>query len=235
MKKTNHFPTRISKDEVNAMPLATFKGKVYIINNQQDLDQAAEYIRQQDIIGIDTETRPTFNKGEHHATALLQIATRQRCYLFQLMQTGLPESITAIFSNPEIKKIGLAFKDDLNGLKELNPFTPNNCIDLQKIVPTYGIFDLGLQKIFAIVFKRKISKVQQLTNWEQPNLTKQQALYAATDAWATLLIYLELQKTKKLTRQQYLALKNEDIRLQQLHQQEILAERQLAAHQNQSI
>ncbi len=234
MKKTNHFPTRITKEEVNAMPLATFKGKVHIINNLQDLDEAVQYILQQDIIGIDTETRPAFNKGEHHSTALLQIATQQRCYLFQLMQTGLPDSLAAIFSNPGIKKIGLAFKDDLNGLKELNPFTPNNCIDLQKIVPTYGIFDLGLQKIFAIVFKRKISKVQQLTNWEQPNLTKQQALYAATDAWATLLIYLELQKTKKLTRQQYLALKNEDLRLQQLHQQELLAERQLAANQNQS-
>lgn len=234
MKKTNRFPSRISKEEVNAMPLAAFKGDVCIINNQQTLDDAVQYLQQQDIIGIDTETRPTFNRGEHHTTALLQVATKQRCYLFQLMQTGFTDSLADIFSNPDITKIGLAFKDDLNGLKELNPFTPNNCIDLQKIVPTYGILDLGLQKIFAIVFKRKISKVQQLTNWEQPNLTKRQALYAATDAWATLLIYLELQKTKKLTRQQYTALKEEDLRLQLLHQQEVLAKRQLLTTQNQT-
>lgn len=232
MKKPNHFQARIAKEEVNDMPLASFKGNVYVVNTEEKAEKALNYLEQQEVLGIDTETKPAFNRGEHHPTALLQIATRERCYLFQLLQIGFTPRMANLFANPDICKVGLAFKDDLAGLKRLSPFVPANCVDLQKIVLSYGILDLGLQKMFAIIFGRKISKAQQLTNWEQTVLTKEQAGYAATDAWATLLIYQELLKTKKLPRKEYMALREADLQLQRLHQQEMQEKRLLAIAQN---
>ena len=130
------------------------------------------------------------------------------------------------FANPAVCKVGLAFHDDITGLQRLHPFTPTNCIDLQKIVLKYGILDLGLQKMFAIIFHQKISKSQQLTNWENPVLTPEQARYAATDAWATLLIYKQLRRTRQLPRAAYLHLRQDDLLLQQQHQLLIQQQRQ---------
>jgi ribonuclease D len=127
--------------------------------------------------------------------------------------------------------VGLAFKDDINGLRRRRDFKPANCIDLQSIVCKYGIMELGLQKIFAIVFGKKISKAQQLTNWENSHLTPEQARYASTDAWATLLIYLTLLQTKPLTKKQVEALKQAEKEAQFQRQQEALARKAQAAAQ----
>ena len=174
------------------MPLVAFEGETYVINSLEQVPEAVDWLNQQTIVGVDTETRPSFRRGQHYPVALVQIATEERCYLFQLNQIGLPQELADFFANKNIKKIGLAFKDDLAGLQHRRPFTPGNCIDVQKMVGEYGILDLGLQKIFAIIFGKKISKSQQLTNWENLVLTPEQARYASTDAWATLLIYNEL-------------------------------------------
>jgi ribonuclease D len=143
----------------------------------------------------------------------------------------MPVEIAQIFANPAICKVGLAFKDDINGLRRRRDFKPANCIDLQSIVCKYGIMELGLQKIFAIVFGQKISKAQQLTNWENSHLTPEQARYASTDAWATLLIYLTLLQTKPLTKKQVEALKQAEKEAQYQRQQEALARKAQAATQ----
>lgn len=182
------------------MPLAQFGGEVIVVRNTQTLQHAMEYLHGQRIVGVDTETRPSFVHGQHYPTALLQIATEQRCYLFQLKHIGFTEELAALFADKTIRKVGLALRDDLRGLQRLHGFTPANCTDLQQIVSQYGILDLGLQKVFAIVFGKKISKSQQLTNWENMVLTDEQARYASTDAWATLLIYKELLRTKPISR-----------------------------------
>lgn len=221
----NQYIHRIDKEEVNRLPLARFTGEVIIVNTVDAMTDAVQYLNRYTCVGVDTETRPSFQHGQHFPTALLQIATTERCYLFQLKQTGFTRELADIFSNPAICKVGLAFHDDLNGLKRLRPFVPQNCVDLQKIVLKYGILDLGLQKIFAIVFSQKINKSQQLTNWENPVLTDLQAQYAATDAWATLLIYKRLKRTHKLPRVVYQQLREEDLLRQQLHQQEMMAQR----------
>lgn len=224
--RKNNFLHRIDKEEVNKLPIAQFQGEVLIINNNKTLKSAVDYLKRQAFIGVDTETRPSFTKGVHYPTALLQMATEERCYLFQLNKIGLPESVAEIFADENICKIGLAFKDDIHGLQRLTMFQPANCIDIQKIVLQYGILDLGLQKMFAIVYGRKISKSQQLTNWDNNNLTDEQARYASTDAWATLLIYKRLQKTEPLKEKEWRALREYDIQLQVEHQQQVMAERQ---------
>lgn len=230
--KNNNFIHRIDKEAIAQMPLAEFGGEIYIINSEKQLPLAMQYLNQQTVVGVDTETRPSFQHGQHFPTALVQIATLQRCYLFQLKHIGLPQELADFFANPEICKVGLAFQDDIRGLQRQHNFKPQNCIDLQKIVLQYGILDLGLQKMFAIVFGKRISKSQQLTNWANDTLTDEQASYASTDAWATLCIYNELMKTKKLPGEQYEAIRQEDIKRQIQHQQQVQQEK--LDHENHS-
>jgi ribonuclease D len=137
----------------------------------------------------------------------------------------MPQELADFFADEQVCKVGLAFKDDINGLRRRRNFTPANCVDIQHLVPLYGILDLGLQKIFAICFGRKISKSQQLTNWENSHLTPEQARYASTDAWATLLIYEDLMLHERLDPQEVAELQREERERQIEHQQEVQDQR----------
>ena len=224
--KENSYIHHYSKDLIQWLPLAAFGGEVIVVDTPEKVEEAVAYLSKQPAVGVDTESRPSFTRGVHYPTALLQIATEERCYLFRLTHVGMPQALADLFANPKITKVGLAFKDDIAGLRRRRDFKPANCIDLQTIVPKYGILDMGLQKIFAICFGRKISKAQQLTNWENSHLTPDQARYASTGAWATLLIYKDIMQTKTLPKAQVDALRQADREAQIAHQQAILAERQ---------
>jgi ribonuclease D len=137
----------------------------------------------------------------------------------------MPQALADIFADPAICKVGLAFRDDINGLRRRRNFTPANCVDVQSLVSRYGIFDLGLQKVFAICFGKKISKAQQLTNWENTHLTPEQARYASTDAWATLLIYEDLRAHETLAQEQVTALARQEKERMIEHQQQIQDQR----------
>jgi hypothetical protein len=211
----------ISKELLQLMPVAAFDGEVLVIDREEQIADAVAYLKTQRVIGVDTEARPSFQRGIHYPTALVQIASHERCYLFRLTHIGMPQALADIFADPNICKVGLAFKDDINGLRRRRDFQPANCIDVQSMVAQYGILDLGLQKIFAICFGRKISKAQQLTNWENSHLTPEQARYASTDAWATLLIYEDLLAHEPLSVEEVIALKRGEKERQIEHQQEI--------------
>jgi len=207
------------------MPIAAFEGEVIVVDREEQVAEAVAYLKTQKVLGVDTEARPSFQRGIHYPTALVQIASHERCYLFRLTHIGMPEALAEVFADPEICKVGLAFKDDINGLRKRRDFIPANCIDVQSMVAKYGILDLGLQKIFAICFGKKISKSQQLTNWENSHLTPEQARYASTDAWATLLIYEDLLAHEPLERETVEALKRKEKERMIEHQQEIQDQR----------
>lgn len=219
------FLPHIDKTTIQSMPITHFEGEVIVVDHPDKIEEAIAYLRTHTVLGVDTEARPSFKRGVHYPTALVQIATLERCYLFRLTHVGLPAQVAEIFANPNICKVGLAFKDDINGLRRRRDFKPANCIDLQSIVCKYGIMDLGLQKIFAIIFGKKISKSQQLTNWENSHLTPEQARYASTDAWATLSIYLALQQVKPLSKRAVENLKRIEKEQQIQRQQEALAKK----------
>lgn len=221
----NTFAAHIDKAVIPTLPVAFFEGEVIVVDRPEMVAEAAAYLRQHNVLGVDTEARPSFKRGVHYPTALVQISTLQRCYLFRLTHVGMPVEIAQIFADPNICKVGLAFKDDINGLRRRRDFKPANCIDLQSLVCKYGIMELGLQKIFAIIFGKKISKAQQLTNWENSHLTPEQARYASTDAWATLSIYLALQQVKPLSKRAVEALKCAEKEAQILRQQEAMAKK----------
>lgn len=223
----NTFAQHIDKAAIQTLPVTFFEGEVIVVDKPKMVADAAAYLRQHTVLGVDTEARPSFKRGVHYPTALVQIATLERCYLFRLTHVGLPVEIAEIFANPNICKVGLAFKDDITGLRRRRDFKPANCVDLQSMVCKYGIMELGLQKIFAIIFGKKISKSQQLTNWENSHLTPEQARYASTDAWATLSIYLALQQVKPLSKRAVEALKRAEKEKQIQRQQEAMAKRSL--------
>lgn len=226
------FAQHIDKTTIQSLPLISFEGDVIIVDTPDKIQEAVDYLGSFTVLGVDTEARPSFKRGVHYPTALVQVATEERCYLFRLTHVGMPRELAAIFANSDICKVGLAFKDDLNGLRRRRDFKPANCVDLQSLVCKYGIMELGLQKIFAIIFGKKISKSQQLTNWENSHLTPEQARYASTDAWATLSIYLALQKVKPLSRKEVEALKQAEREAQILRQQQALALKQSLKEQS---
>ena len=207
------------------MPLAAFEGEVIVVDSPEMVPEAVAWLRTQTVVGVDTEARPSFTRDKHYPTALVQIAGHERCYLFRLTHVGMPQELADFFSDPSVCKVGLAFRDDINGLRRRRNFEPANCIDVQSLVGRYGILDLGLQKIFAICFGKKISKTQQLTNWENSHLTPEQARYASTDAWATLLIYEDLMAHEPLAPADAEALKREEKERQIEHQQTIQDQR----------
>lgn len=217
--------THISKELVQAMPVAAFEGEVIVVDREEQVHEAVAYLRTQPVIGVDTEARPSFQRGIHYPTALVQIASHERCYLFRLTHVGMPQELADLFADEKIRKVGLAFKDDINGLRKRRNFVPANCVDVQSMVAKYGILDLGLQKIFAICFGKKISKTQQLTNWENSHLTPEQARYASTDAWATLLIYEDLLAHEPLEQKEVEALKKEEKERMIEHQQQVQDQR----------
>jgi len=187
------FRPTITKDELNELPLENFEGDVIIVDSEELLDQAMRVLNQQLVVGFDTETKPVFSKGKKNKVALVQIATEDTCFLFRLNVLGFPSVIIDFFNNPDILKIGLSIKDDFLMLRARSAgMDPKGFIELQSFVKAFGIEDNSLQKIYAILFEKKISKAQRLSNWETEILTKGQQHYAALDALACRKIYLEL-------------------------------------------
>lgn len=195
MNKTIY--SRFDKKAITDLPIVTFPGRVITIITPGEAEKAVDYLLQSDIMGVDTETKPAFHKGEQNKVALLQVSNRDTCFLFRLNIIGITPAIKRLLEDTSVKKIGLSWHDDIRGLEAREPFTPGLFIDLQDIVGEIGIKDLSLQKIYANIFHEKISKRQRLTNWEATALSEKQKQYAAIDAWSCILIYEELVRLKK--------------------------------------
>ena len=193
------FKNKITKAEIATLPKVLFPGRIFVIYTEADADKAISYLQTQRIVGVDTETRPSFKRGTTHKVALLQISTSDTCFLFRLNQIGMPPSLQEFLMSDTLK-IGLSLKDDFTMLrrrKDVNA-EEGNWIELQDYVGRFGIEDRSLQKIFANLFGQKISKSQRLSNWEAETLSEGQMKYAATDAWACVEIYnclSELERT----------------------------------------
>jgi len=180
----------LTKAEIAQMPKVQFEGRIFIVYTEADADRAVAYLRTQPVVGVDTETRPSFRRGMTHQVALLQIATTDTCFLFRLNRIGMPESLQEFLMSDTLK-IGLSLKDDFMMLRRRKDVhtEEGNWIELQDYVGRFGIEDRSLQKIYANLFGQKISKSQRLSNWEADTLSEAQMKYAATDAWACVAIY----------------------------------------------
>ena len=201
------------KAEIASMPKVLFEGRIFIIYTEAETDKAVEYLKTQQVVGVDTETRPSFKRGTTHKVALLQIATADTCFLFRLNRMGMPDSLLNFLMGDTLK-IGLSLKDDfmmLSRRKEVHA-EEGNWIELQEYVARFGIEDRSLQKIFANLFGKKISKTQRLTNWEAETLTESQVKYAATDAWACVEIYNCLEEMERTSDYELMKVENSELK-----------------------
>ena len=192
MKKTIY--NKFDKATINALPLVEYPYKINVILNEYEAERAVDYLLTCDILGVDTETKPAFRRGQNHKVALLQVATREQCFLFRLNHLGLPQSIIRLLSNRMVPMVGLSWHDDIMSLHRRAEFTPGWFIDIQDIIGNIGIEDKSLQKLYANLFGEKISKHQRLTNWEADVLSDKQKEYAAIDAWACINLYDEIMR-----------------------------------------
>jgi ribonuclease D len=183
------FKESITKEELIELPVKYFDGKIIIVDSYEMIKSAARILSDEKVIGFDTETRPSFKKGVVNKVSLLQLSTKYQAFLFRLNIIGFPIEIRSLLSNPAITKPGVAIRDDIKGLQVLKPFRPAGFIELQDHAKDLGIQNYSLKKLTAIACGYRISKGQQLSNWEADVLTEAQQIYAATDAWAALEIF----------------------------------------------
>jgi ribonuclease D len=197
MENNFHFRSKISREEIALLPRRKFIGEIFYIDSREALIEFLPEIREEKILGFDTETRPAFKKGIMNEVALLQLSSSQQAFLFRLNRIGLPEELVSILIDPSVVKTGVAIHDDIAALQKLNNFRAEGFIDLQDYVKEFGIEDKGLKKLTANVLGFQISKRQQTSNWEMENLSRSQIEYAATDAWVCYEIYMQLLKAKR--------------------------------------
>ncbi len=192
------FEKNISREDLNELPLKQYTGSIQVIDDTSKLHQALGKLQRHNTVGFDTETKPSFSKGEYHPVAMVQLATVDEVFLIRLSNIGLTQNLAEFLANDAIKKIGVSIRDDLIALQELRSFLPAGFVELHDVVKQLGIESEGLRKLTATFLGFRISKSQQTSNWEKQELKPGQITYAATDAWCCLEIY------KKLERQGYL-------------------------------
>ncbi len=189
------FDPTISKEAITTLPPIAFEGEIVVVDTPAAIDRACNELLREPLLGFDTESRPSFQRGVVNRIALLQLSTPTRCYLFRLNKIRLDKAILKILESNKITKVGLSLAGDMRELGTLRRFRPRCFVDLQKLAPEHGITDMSLIKIAAIVLGGRISKAQRLSNWEAVTLTDAQKIYAATDAWACIEIYKKLTRT----------------------------------------
>ncbi len=189
----------ISPEELQSLEYAGFTGSVDVIDTVgAEFNRAVNYLRSQKILGFDTETRPCFSQDQpRYGVALLQLSGPERAFLFRINRIGMHRRLCNLLSNEKIVKVGAAVTDDIRGLQRYRDFNAQSFVDLQRIVGDYGIKDKSVKKMTAIILGFRISKTQQLSNWEAETLSESQIRYAATDAWVCREMYLKLMKSEK--------------------------------------
>jgi ribonuclease D len=192
MENNNFFQENITDEELAERELSWFKGEIALVEDIKTFHEVFPKLLGNDLLGFDTETKPNFKKGRKNTVSLIQLSTEDTACLFRINKIGIPEELIRLLSDPSVIKAGVAVHDDIRFLKGVKKFVPDGFIDLQSFVKNYGIQSSGLKKLAAIVLGFRISKRQQVTDWESDQLTEAQQIYAATDAWVCHQIYKKL-------------------------------------------
>ncbi|MFP4060756.1 MAG: 3'-5' exonuclease [Bacteroidota bacterium] len=190
----SRFAERITREELHQLPLGSFEGEINIVTDDKGMDIALDYLYKCPVVGFDTETRPSFKKGSVNSVAILQLSDEHKAFIFKLKQIGLPDALASFLSDTRIIKVGAAIKDDLIKLRVLRDFEPGGFVELQSLAQVLKIESYSVRKLAGIVLGIRISKSQQVSNWESGELSESQIRYAATDAWVCFQVYKEFLK-----------------------------------------
>ena len=190
----SEFVKRISREEMNQLPIRRYEGSVYVVARHPDLQHAMQDILQESVVGFDTEARPTFSPGESYPPSLVQFATASAVYLLQVQQQDLLGAMAEVLSSEKIIKVGVSVTDDIRNLKNLLEFDERSVVDLGKVAKRHGLKQTGVRNLAGIFLGARIPKGAKTTNWAVRRLTPQQIAYAATDAWVCRELYLRFKE-----------------------------------------
>jgi len=182
----------ITQEEISVLPLAAFQGEVILVTEPKKLVGAFDEIQAHEVVGFDTETRPSFRKGQHYNVSLLQLAIPDKVFLIRLNHTGITKEMISFFENDEILKAGIGLRDDIKALQKLKKFNADGFVELSSIARSKGLEVESVKKLAGLVLGFRISKSAQTSNWEAIQYTEKQISYAATDAWVCLNLYSSL-------------------------------------------
>lgn len=186
------FASTISNDEINELELEKFEGDIHIIETEADIKKALKALKNERVVGFDTESKPAFKKGEYNHISLIQVSTEHDSYLFRVNKTGITNDLKSYLESEDIIKVGIALRDDLKDLRRLRDMKLAGFVELNHLVKEIGIESNGLRKLTAIILGFRISKSAQVSNWEKEELTEKQVNYAATDSWVCIKMYNKL-------------------------------------------
>ncbi len=180
----------IGAEEIARLPIRRYEGEIWVVSDTEELERALADIRQERVVGFDTETRPAFRKGEDYLPCLVQVATARRVYLLQLRRLDFSRAVTELLADRNLVKAGVALAGDLGQLARLFPLRPESVVDLGRVAKRHGNHQTGLRNLTALFLGTRIPKGARTTNWAAPRLSAAQIGYAATDAWAGRELYL---------------------------------------------
>lgn len=187
-----NYKKEISKEDLALLPHGKYPGEIVLIKDKASADKALIELKKCSIIGIDTESRPAFKKGQYFPVSLVQMADDKKVYLFRMLETGRLPLLEEIIENKDIIKVGIAVHDDIKDISKDLARKAKNMVDLNTFAQQKGFISIGARKLSALVLNIRISKAQQVSNWENKVLSQAQMDYAATDAWLCREVYLKL-------------------------------------------
>ena len=176
------------------MAIRKYEGPIQLVTSARDLEQAIQAINGQQVVGLDTETKPAFRKGESYLPCLVQIATDSTAFLFQLKRVDFSDALADVLENPSVIKAGIGLADDLSDLNKVFPFEPRSILDLSLVAQRNGIRQSSVRNLAGQFLGFRITKGASTSNWTNSKLTKRQIDYAATDAWVCRELFLEFQQ-----------------------------------------
>jgi ribonuclease D len=188
------YPQKISKKRLQTLPMQFYDGVIHLINTEESTPKAVAEIMREPVLGFDTESKPAFSKGEKYLPSIVQIATAESVYIFQLAKIGQLKFLKPILECQNSLKVGIAIRDDIVKLRDIEDFKPSGFQDIGDLTKSLGVCQTGLRNLTGIFLKYRISKTSQVTDWSQEKLSMQQLIYAATDAWTSRALYLEVKK-----------------------------------------
>jgi len=189
-----HYRRKLRNEDINALPMVRYEGEVRLVRSEDELEEALDLLAREDLLGFDTETRPSFRKGKTNQPALIQLAASDTIFLMQLAFVPFGERLASLLSSEKTLKVGVGIRDDMRELGKLYPFEEAGAVDLGDLARSLKLPTQGLRNMTANLLGWRISKGSRCSNWSLTELSPRQIAYAATDAWIGRELYLKMRE-----------------------------------------
>lgn len=172
---------------------------IVVISTGEGARRAYDELMQSTVVGFDTESKPTFVKGEKSTGPhVVQFSTMERAYIFMLHQAECRKVAGRLIESAALKKVGFGLSNDLTSIRNKLKVQPRSVLDVETLFSSKGHGrGVGVKVAVAIIFNRRFKKSGKAStsNWAALQLSDTQLLYAANDAYAAIKVFEELSRS----------------------------------------